>query len=249
MTTLNEQMKALKQQMKEKSMVEALRHANMKARIAREYAEQLEALIRGEEPILENNDEAIDLMIEGVAELVTEEVAIAEEIKEIIPDECLAEIVAAEPEGIVSIVTPELERKVEKVEPVANLKNEVVKFLMTKFVKTETNINFSVAEFYGLFGIDCGKNTFTKTLKELGIWHYKSDGVIKYKYAWQDVNRVILPLWTEPEPEIISEPVIEAEEQTSENNLFLAMEEMAEVVELKSSRKNGKITKALDEQV
>ena len=42
---LNEAIKALKAEMKMKKMEEAVRHAEEKERISREYAEQLEALI------------------------------------------------------------------------------------------------------------------------------------------------------------------------------------------------------------
>ena len=42
---LNEAIKALKAEMKMKKMEEAVRHADEKERISREYAEQLEALI------------------------------------------------------------------------------------------------------------------------------------------------------------------------------------------------------------
>ena len=237
---MTEQMKALKAFYKEQQMMEAVRHANEQARIAREYAEQLEALILGmSEP--------------SIPEEVAAEI---KEIEEIIPVEVPAELVAeVEPE--VAVSTPEPEPK--KDEPKVDLRNELIKFLMVTFVKAESNVNHTVPEFHELFmtfsGVEVGKNTFTKELNGLGVRHFKSNGTIKYKFNWADVSRVISPLWTEPEAEIIPVPEVKDEvdelleqfpesdeEPNEENNLALWILNNAEEVERKSSKKNEKLS-------
>jgi len=263
---LNEAIKALKAEMKMKKMEEAVRHADEKERISREYAEQLEALINcvteAEETERISNEYADNLeslinSIETVQPIEeTEEIAVTEEIKEIIADECLEEVVA-ESKEIVLIVEPET--VIEKKEESLNVRKDLVKFLIMNFVKTETNINMTIPEFHDAFmnysNVKIGKNTFTKELKDLGIWHYKSNGTIKYAYDWKDIYRGISKYWIdEPEPEaeepkepepkepeepdfIIQEDEDDNAEESDETNLYLFIQNHADVVEKKSSNK------------
>jgi len=261
---LNEAIKALKAEMKMKKMEEAVRHADEKERISREYAEQLEALINcvteAEETERISNEYADNLeslinIVETVKPIEeTEEIAITEEIKEIIADECLEEVVA-ESKEIVSINEPET--VTEKKEESLNVRKDLVKFLIMNFVKTETNINMTIPEFHDAFmnysNVKIGKNTFTKELKDLGIWHYKSNGTIKYAYDWKDIYRGISKYWIdepeaeepiEPEPKepeepdfIIQEDEDDNAEESDETNLYLFIQNNAEVVEKKSSNK------------
>ena len=256
---LNEAIKALKAEMKMKKMEEAVRHAEEKERISREYAEQLEALINcvteAEETERISNEYADNLeslinSIETVQPIEeTEEIAVTEEIKEIIADECLEEVVA-ESKEIVSISEPETVS--EKKEESLNVRKDIVKFLIMNFVKTETNINMTIPEFHDAFmnysNVKIGKNTFTKELKDLGIWHYKSNGTIKYAYDWKDIYRGISKFWVDdPEPEepiepeepdfIIQEDEDDNAEESDETNLYLFIQNHAEVVEKKSSNK------------
>ena len=122
------------------------------------------------------------------------------------------------------------------------------------FVKTETNINMTIPEFHDAFmnysNVKIGKNTFTKELKDLGIWHYKSNGTIKYAYDWKDIYRGISKYWIdEPEHEaeepkeqeepkepeepdfIIKEDEDDDDEESDETNLYLFIQNNAEVVE------------------
>ena len=125
------------------------------------------------------------------------------------------------------------------------------------FVKTETNINMTIPEFHDAFmnysNVKIGKNTFTKELKDLGIWHYKSNGTIKYAYDWKDIYRGISKYWIdepeaeehiEPEPKepeepdfIIQEDEDDNAEESDETNLYLFIQNHAEVVEKKTSNK------------
>jgi hypothetical protein len=92
-----------------------------------------------------------------------------------------------------------------------------------------------------------GKNTFTKELKGLGLWHFKSNDVRKYKFHYDDVKRCLIPFLNLYDEELIIEKQVIAnqvfenipekndDEQTPENNLFLLMDSLAEEVELKKS--------------
>jgi len=263
---LNEAIKALKAEMKMKKMEEAVRHADEKERISREYAEQLEALINcvteAEETERISNEYADNLeslinSIETVQPIEeTEEIAVTEEIKEIIADECFEEVVAESKE---TATINEPETVTEKKEESLNVRKDIVKFLIMNFVKTETNINMTIPEFHDAFmnysNVKIGKNTFTKELKDLGIWHYKSNGTIKYAYDWKDIYRGISKYWIdEPEPEaeepkepepkepeepdfIIQEDEDDNAEESDETNLYLFIQNHADVVEKKSSNK------------
>ena len=260
---LNEAIKALKAEMKMKKMEEAVRHAEEKERISREYAEQLEALINcvteAEETERISNEYADNLeSLINIVETV-KPIEETEEIKEIITDECFEEVVT-ESKEIASINEPET--VIEKKEEIINVRKEIVKFLIMNFVKTETNINMTIPEFHDAFmnysNVKIGKNTFTKELKDLGIWHYKSNGTIKYAYDWKDIYRGISKYWIdEPEPEaeepkepeepepkepeepdfIIQEDEDDNAEESDETNLYLFIQNHAEVVEKKSSNK------------
>jgi hypothetical protein len=253
--------KANKQLLKKQQSALRIQYLVERAKLAEKYAQSLEALIEGQ---FDDADETIPLVkcvlpvevfetkeeIPDCVEILTDDEEIVvnipaeaiEEVVEIIPEPVAEEVSEIIPEPVAEIIPEPVKEKVD-------LKQELVKFLMNNFVKKEENINNSVAEFYEMFGVECGKNTFTKGLNELGIRHYKSNGVIKYKYNFEDVKRVILPFWTEPEniPEITESQV---EEQTTENNLFLMMDSLAEEVELKKSPTLSQKVKAkLDEIV
>jgi hypothetical protein len=277
MTSFKTDMKAIKQQMKDAQMMEAVRHATEKARIAQEYADRLEALILSKyEPVAE--EVKPEITVEPIEEFISEELVVAEEIKEIIPSESLGEIAPSEVEGIVSIALPASEPKTEEKpnneekpkNEIKELEHEILRFLFCEFVNKQQGINHIVDDFYNMFKAfsksEVGKNTFTKQMRRFGIWSFKSNSHNKFKVAISDLERAIKPFTdmnyvseTEkaigpviPEPDVevvvVPEVVPEQVEQDASNNFFLAMEEQAEMVELKSaSKKNQKIQKALDE--
>ena len=280
-------LKQFKAEMKEQMMNARIHHANEKVRyaneralIAQEYADKLEALITEQylaehkTKMSEVNKQYTKQAIPAVARYETMEAirnreTVEPEVAVIVPAEVPAEL-ATEPEEIISVATPEPEPKKE-----INLRDEIIDFLMMTFVNTKQNINHTVPELYGLFGNKCGKNIFTKSLSEIGIKHYKSNGTIKYKYYCADLGMIVGPLWVaveeahginepkpvpeeqaeeQPEPvpeeqaEEQPEPVPEEqpeklwsvedddndEEQTPENNFWLACEAVATTKVLKS---------------
>ena len=109
-------------------MINCVTEAEETERISNEHADTLESLINS---------------IEQIQPIET-----TEEIKEIIADDCLEEVVADSTE---TATINEPETVTEKKEESLNVRKDIVKFLIMNFVKTETNINMTIPEFHDAY--------------------------------------------------------------------------------------------------
>ena len=201
-----------------------------KAKLTEEYARNLEALIEGQ------FDDAVEDVPFIRLSLPVEPI---EDVIEDVPEDVSEPVVENVVEDVVEIVSePVVENAaeaVENVEPInepvvevvkSDLKKQLVNFLMKEFVNKEKKIDYPIDDFLELFqkwsNDIVGKNTFTKELKGLGLWHFKSNDVRKYKCHYDDLKRSLISfLSLYDEDLVIENQVIKNEEDEEDEVNFL----------------------------